>query len=710
VIARHLPMKSLRKSDYSELVKYLIDPKDKQERVGKIDVTNCQSDKPEYAITEVLNTQAQNRRATSDRTYHLVLSFRPGENPTPDTLRAVEARVCAGLGYEEHQRVSVVHHDTDNLHVHIAINAIHPKRHTLHIPYNDHKTLGQLCDKLEQEFGLAKDNHVAQKRGAENRANDMEAHTGIESLLGYIKRECSQQMQSAQSWAELHSVMGAHGLQLRERGNGLIVVADDGTAVKASSIDRAYSKGMLETRFGAFEAAPAAPKGEPTKQYQPKPLRVRPNTVELYARFRRDQQARTEAKAAALAKSRARKTRAIEDAKRTARLKRTAIKLLPSAPLAKKILYAATSSGLKADLAAITARHTKERARIGEEHKRTAWADWLQSQAMRGDPEALEALRGRPGAKAAVATADGITKTGTIIYRLGATAVRDDGQRLAISRGADVAGLVAALQLAAERYGSAIAVTGTEAFKSRLIEAAARSGLPITFSDPALEQRRQQLLPEIANDRARSPHPDGGRATGGSAIAGRPVAPREPRAEPAGPARPAATRTAGGRKPDIGRIGRQPPPQAQHRLRGMSELGVVQFSDRSEVLLPGHVHSDLEHKGPKPDNGVRRDIPGPRAGVMTPAEKYIAERTAKRAKGLDIPPHVLADPTTHVGTLAFAGVREIDGQRLALLKRQDDILVLPIDAATAQRLTRVKIGDLLTITPTGSLRTKGRSR
>ncbi|MGF2043786.1 relaxase/mobilization nuclease domain-containing protein, partial [Staphylococcus aureus] len=28
----------------------------------------------------------------------------------------MEDRICAGLGFAEHQRVSAVHHDTDNLH------------------------------------------------------------------------------------------------------------------------------------------------------------------------------------------------------------------------------------------------------------------------------------------------------------------------------------------------------------------------------------------------------------------------------------------------------------------------------------------------------------------------------------------------------------------------------------------------------------------
>ena len=69
-------MQSLRKSDFAGLVKYITDTQSKNERVGHIAVTNCHSDRVE--ITEVLNTQAQNTRAVSDKTYHLIVSFRAG--------------------------------------------------------------------------------------------------------------------------------------------------------------------------------------------------------------------------------------------------------------------------------------------------------------------------------------------------------------------------------------------------------------------------------------------------------------------------------------------------------------------------------------------------------------------------------------------------------------------------------------------------------
>ena len=63
-----------------------------------------------------------------------------------------------------------------------------------------------------------------------------------------------------------------------------------------------------------------------------------------------------------------------------------------------------------------------------------------------------------------------------------------------------------------------------------------------------------------------------------------------------------------------------------------------------------------------------------------------------------------------VGVVAFAGVRRIAGESLALLKRNEVILVMPIDEKTANRLSRLAIGDPVTCTGIGIVKTKGRSR
>lgn len=121
MIAKHVPMRSVGKSDFAGLVRYITDVQSKDHRLGHVQVTNCDAYSVRDTITEVLATQYANTRAESDKTRPLIVSFPAGEQPSADTLKAIEERICAGLGYGEHQRVSAVHNDTDNLHVHIAI-------------------------------------------------------------------------------------------------------------------------------------------------------------------------------------------------------------------------------------------------------------------------------------------------------------------------------------------------------------------------------------------------------------------------------------------------------------------------------------------------------------------------------------------------------------------------------------------------------------
>jgi len=626
MIAKHVPTKLIKKSNFSFLVKYITNAQQKNERVGDVTVTNCHSNRPDAAILEVLNTQAQNTRSESNKTYHLILSFRAGEQLDAGVLKAIEAHICEGLGYGQHQRVSAVHHDTDNLHIHLAINKIHPTRYTIHNPYNDHKTLGNLCENLERDYGLEHDNHQAQKRGAENRADDMERHSGIESLLGWIKRECLNQIQGVQSWAEMHQVMRDNGLEIREQGNGLVITDDAGTMVKASSVARELSKGKLESKFGAFETAlerQAAETWKPARKHEARPARTRVDTVDLYAKYRAEQQDSGVGRTAEWAKTSDRKIQLIEAAKQTGRFKRAAIKLMSGPGVSRKLLYAITSKNLKNKIEKIKKQYLKDRQSIHEKYPLQAWADWLRRKATEGNNEALATLRAREASSglkgntvaanggektAAVANVpqDSITKKGTIIYRVGASAIRDDGDNLKVSRGATQDGLEAALRMAMERYGDRITVNGTAEFKGQIARAAATANLPIIFADVALERHRQALLNETA---ART---DRGRA--------------------------------------------------------------------NEVL-----------------------------SSVSAADKYIAEREQKRLKGFDIPNHIWYNDHD-AGLAIFAGIRYVEGTPLALLKRGEKIVVLPVDAATERRMKRLSVGDPVTVTPKGSIKTKGRSR
>ncbi|ALM53396.1 TraI/MobA(P) family conjugative relaxase [Halomonas huangheensis] len=554
MIAKHVPMRSLGKSDFAGLVNYITDEQSKEHRLGAVRLTNCEAYSVQDAVSEVLATQFANTRAKSDKTYHLIVSFRAGEQVKADTLVAIEDRICKGLGFGEHQRISAVHNDTDNLHIHIAVNKIHPTRNIIHEPYYPHQTLAELCEVMERDYGLQQDNHMPRRRGAEARATDMERHAGIESLIGWIKRECLDDIKTAQSWAELHQVMRDNGLELRARGNGLVVVAGDDAAVKASTLGRNFSKPKLEARFGPFEPDQAQ-QGKPHRQYRKDPVRLRVNTTELYARFKSEQQSAAANKTAALDKARRQKDRRIENAKKKGKARRATIKLT-SGRLTKKVLYAQASSALKADIDAIQKQYREERQAIHEAHGRRTWADWLKREALQGDIEALAALRAREAAQGLKGNTlkgegqakpghapviDNVTKKGTIIYRAGASAVRDDGDRLQVSRESDQAGIQNALRMAMERYGERITVNGSPEFKARVIKAAADGQLPIRFADAGLERRRQAL----AN--------------------GENTAPAKTRSKRAG----------------VPPIGQPPPPVRRNRLQSLSQADVLHLEGQT---------------------------------------------------------------------------------------------------------------------------------
>jgi hypothetical protein len=543
------------------------------------------------------------------------LSFRAGERPDDSILAEIECRICEGLGYGEHQRVSVAHDDTDNYHLHIAINKIHPTRLTIHSPYNDHKTLGKLCAALELQYGLEQDNHQAVRIGSENRALDMEHHAGVESLLGWIKRECLEQLQAAASWVDLHRILQEHGLELKERGNGLVISDQKGLMVKGSSVARELSKAKLVDRFGEFnsQTRPVNTEGA-TKKYEAMPVWSRIDTTLIFARYKNEQQGRGGKRIQGLKEARAKKERLMAELKCNAKLKRAITKLTGGSRSEKKLLYAMTSQSVKGELNKINEQYRLERERLLKQYQPLQWVDWLRQEAAKGDQEALAALRARVvavglkgntvGARGGQlkrigvkADQDGITKKGTVIYRVGASAVRDDGDRLKVSRGATREGLEAALCLAMERYGTHITVNGTAEFKAHIVEVAATARLQLTFADATLEHKRASLV--------------------------------------------------------------------------------------NHATLTSH--------------------------SFTAADQYIAEREQKRLKILDIMEH-RRYTIDDFGGATFSGVRRIDGQSLALLKRNQVILVMPIDEKTANRLSRLSIGDQVTCTRMGIVKTKGRSR
>ena len=526
MIAKIIPIKSIRKSNFSALVKYLTDPQGKTERIGQVSVKNCYTDELVPALLEIQNTQEMNKRAKSDKTCHLVLSFPEGERLSNDQLNEIEERFCDALGFSEHQRISVVHDDTDNQHIHIAISKIHPRKLTIHNPYYDYKKVATLCEQIEQDYGLTQVNHETKLDKSTRIIQDIEAKAGVESLLGWIRRECLSDIKHADTWQSLHQVLHNHGLEIKERGNGLVFVSSNGVAVKASSVDRSLSKPNLVKRLGAFEPVThsaqtntqsAKTLESKAKHYQLKPLQNTVDTSRLYERYQQQQANATSWSKEQWLKLREQRDLLIERAKQEARSKRSIIKHVQTGTLGKKALYATVSLQFKTTLDEIKRDYREAYAQLKTDSRRMVWLDWLATEAQNGNKEALAALRARSkrdsrngivkgdhiagieynNNQSKTSDIESVSKDGTVFYKAGNSAVRDDGKRLFVSQHALDNSLADVLQVAINRYGNHLSVNGSDNFRMSIVRTAVQNRIRVTFDDPELERHRSQLSRQV---------------------------------------------------------------------------------------------------------------------------------------------------------------------------------------------------------------------
>lgn len=621
MIIRHIPMKSIKKSKFTHLVRYITHGQGKQERVGEIRISNCSSLEPAWAGLEVEATQNRNKRAQGDKSYHLLISFAKGESPEPEVLRAIEERVVASVGFSEHQRISAVHHDTDNLHIHIAINKIHPVHFTMIEPYQAYKKFSLVAEQLEADFSLIKTNHQCKKSRAENRADDMEHHAGIESLINWVKRNCLEQLKQCHNWPSFHNTLAEHGLTMRLRGNGFILDSGSGICVKASSLSRNFSKNKLEERLGLFQPGTIEEVSK-SQSYILKPLHQGTKTKELYDQYLVERENNKKMMKEKLLILRAKKNRLIEQAKIKGRLKRAAVKMIKSGRDNKKRLYESISKSLKDEIQQVMQHYRQDCEYQVARYRGRTWADWLQKKALDGNEDALMLMRYRnqknniqyslsghthKNSQEQSNTIDSITKEGTVIYKISACAIRDNGREISISRGASVEGLKEAVMLAKKQFGDCIAVNGSELFKKTILMVAVRYKLDIRFDDSSLEIQRQNLLTTEGNKNEQSRR--SGIVHGGTVGRSHEVVTTTHRSSRY-PTKPGynnhtnRTRT----KSNIGHFRPCSPSENKNSLRSLSELPMVQFTRRGEVLLQNHAHDKLERKGTQFDNPMRRPI------------------------------------------------------------------------------------------------------
>ena len=200
---------------------------------------------------------------------HWVLSWQDTEQPTPEKVDFAVRYFLQLMEWKKHQAFYAVHKNTSNLHVHILVNRVHPDTLKVHRPNRgfDIDRAHLAIAKLERIQGWASEkNGVYEPSQSGNflslskrdypklcpAAESLENSTGEKSAQRIARERGQNIIKEATSWRDLHEGLAAVGLRFEKKGSGALVWVGD-VAVKASSVDRAFSMPKLVKKLGKFE-------------------------------------------------------------------------------------------------------------------------------------------------------------------------------------------------------------------------------------------------------------------------------------------------------------------------------------------------------------------------------------------------------------------------------------------------------------------------
>ncbi|OEU68076.1 MAG: hypothetical protein BA863_12865 [Desulfovibrio sp. S3730MH75] len=400
MISRRISCKP-QNDNYGRLANYIADAKNKGEKTLYSWNDGCWAgDNYQLAVQEVLDTQDLNQRTRKEKTYHLIVSFRPEDEAllTPGKCKQMEKEFAKVLGFEDHQRHCGVHKNTNNIHMHIAYNMIHPETLTRHEPYRDYFKRDRLHRELEQKFGLKFDNgrqKDLEPKRSNDRADTYEAHSGQQSFDSYVKERKDfilKSLDNAQSWQDFHSSLVQVGIEVKARGNGCIIKdMHSSTAIKASRLDRDFTKGKLEAKLGQYQKPIAAVQSIDEKErYVSRPLHKKRG--ELYSQYREAIDGRKKAYEDIKAEQDERWNKAaafwgtkIKEIKRDRKL----------SPKDRSRLLAVAAGKKTENIEAIKADVASRRADLRKLTPFNRWNDFLKWKAENGDEVALQVLRSK---------------------------------------------------------------------------------------------------------------------------------------------------------------------------------------------------------------------------------------------------------------------------------------------------------------------------
>lgn len=326
------------KSSFSSLYQYLTTSVN--EKTGEVSERGEIMISPALISTETsaleMKSLAEMNPHCKDAVLHFILSWQEGETPSKaawqeavnDTMAELKDR--NGQSLKEHQYLAVAHTDTENFHVHVMANRVHPETYRANAPAWLHRSLDKVCRELEnrhrwkENHGLYQWDKVQKKavrtpkhlleqwrqeqekegRTATGKAAKMTHYHDSETLEAYCKAEPSRWLnrlfkenKDSLNWQRIHSELGRFGLVLHQAEKGGFTVSDHNGKhhVKASKVFRNLFSGKTaqvwrDQNLGEFMPPSAditALSHSPSSCYEKRPSKRDPITRQVRKEERR---------------------------------------------------------------------------------------------------------------------------------------------------------------------------------------------------------------------------------------------------------------------------------------------------------------------------------------------------------------------------------------------------------------------------------------
>ena len=511
------------KGSFQALAAYLLDFKNEAQKVEGYDFSNCPFEEIEENISYIKQMQELNQMVQTDKSLHLVVSFQEEEFPSPETLADIEHELLKSLGMQEHHRLSVSHNNTNNFHLHIAVNRLNPHTNLIVDPWKSKMKLQKKAEELEEKHKLKKDNHpvqliVDEKVFMEENANssktkvhpykDQEIHSGMKNLLTWIKEEALDEILEVinnpkSDYKDLHNVLAKYNLELKSRANGLVIGDKKRKLfVKASDVHRSLSKGNLENKFGTFSKYESSVKAE--KNFgKPKSF--------LWESYQSLMEERKVQKKSELTLEKESRLALLGSIKLKYKEQLELVKFNNNIPSKLKyqhrqIIY----THQKEELQELSERFSQKRKSIHKQNRLYAYKEYLLEKALVGDEKALEALRrttmtfkanenilrhpkGKVNHQLWESLKVQITKEGKAVYEVeGNGKIIDTGAYLKVTVEDNDRAILTSLQMAKKKYGDVLDVQGSTEFKKRVMMVNESYKLDIKFTDKAMRRVQEQ--------------------------------------------------------------------------------------------------------------------------------------------------------------------------------------------------------------------------